>query len=633
VQLSVIIVNYNVKYFLEHCLISVLAASKNIAVEIIVADNASSDESIELLKSKYPNIILIENKNNIGFAKANNQAVAIAKGEYILFLNPDTIVAEDCFEKCIAAFKSDNSIGGLGVHLIDGKGVYLPESKRGFPDFKTAFYKISGLNKIFKTSEKINNYYLGHLPEQQNNYVDVLVGCFMMMPKTLIDKIGAFDEDYFMYGEDIDLSYKITKAGFKNYYLATTSVIHYKGESTKKGSLNYVKMFYNAMIIFAQKHLSTAKQSTYIPLIKAAIFFKATLSVVTNFCGKLFLPVIDASIMLLCLFFTKNYWANNIKQEANYKHETLLIFFSFYIFTWLISLFLNGAYDKPLKKITIIKGMIIGVLLALAVYGLLPEANRFSRGITIFGAISATCLIWLLRFILQKLKIISTFNEAKNIIIVSTKNEEVEIINLLKTAGIDKDIVNTIDIKNEVEATILELKNTASLYGSCEIIFANPSLSFLQIFSAISILGPTHNFKIHAQGTDSIIGSNSKNTAGDLYANDFHFTIATAAGKRNKRLFDLLSSFIILMFSFILFFIIKDKNIFKNALKVLLAKHTWLGYNNNASNNNLPKLKPSIFKIANKSNLSPELAQQLNINYARNYSTNFDLKNLWQMLF
>jgi O-antigen biosynthesis protein len=633
VQLSVIIVNYNVKYFLEHCLISVQAACQNIEAQIIVVDNNSTDGSVQLLHQKYPNVICIANTQNVGFAKANNQGVALARGQYVLFLNPDTIVPEDCFEKCLAQMQTDATIGGLGVHLIDGKGQYLPESKRGFPDAATAFFKIFGINNLFKKSAFINNYYMGHLAENNSNYVDVLVGCFLLMPKSLINKIGAFDEDYFMYGEDIDLSYKITKAGFKNYYLASTTVIHYKGESTKKGSLNYVKMFYNAMIIFAQKHLSTAKQSTYIPLLKTAIFLKAIIAYCTTFLKRIFFPIVDASIMLAALFFTKNYWATNVKQQANYKPEILFLFFTAYIFIWVISIFLNGGYDAPIKKEKIIKGMAIGAVVALAIYGLLPEANRFSRGITLFGAVASTIIMWLLRFVLQFFKIINGQLDTKQIITITDTTHEQEVIQLLKTAGIDKDIVSNIYTTNNSSAVFSQLKNIAQLYANSEIIFTYPALSFAQIIEQTIACGPQHNYKIHAQGTESIIGSNSKNTAGDLYASDYHFAIATAAGRRNKRLFDVISSSALILLYPIFFIFLKNKSSFKNALNVVLAKATWVGYNTCEATQQLPKIKAGVYTLTNQNMLAPELAQQVNITYARNYTTQQDFKIVWQNLF
>ncbi len=274
-QLSIIIVNYNVKYFLEKCLNSTLAACKNIDAEIFVVDNNSSDGSKEFFFDKFSSVKFIWNKENVGFAKANNIALRQCSGEYILFLNPDTIVPEDCLEKCLAFCKTKKNIGALGVHMVDGKGNFLKESKRAFPGLATAFYKLIGLADLFPTSKTFAKYYLGDLDEHTTNEVDVLAGAFMLHPKKVLDEVGSFDEQFFMYGEDVDLSYRIQKAGYKNYYFAETTIIHFKGESTKAGDLNYVKHFYGAMAIFVKKHYSGSKYKFFIFFIQFAIWLRA----------------------------------------------------------------------------------------------------------------------------------------------------------------------------------------------------------------------------------------------------------------------------------------------------------------------------------------------------------------------
>ena len=253
-DLSVIIVNFNVKYFLEQCLFSVVKASKNIDAEIFVVDNDSTDGSRGYLEKKFPHIIFKWRNSNDGFAKANNSVLAGAKGNYILFLNPDTIVPEDCFEKCLAFFKTHTNCGALGVHMIDGSGKFLKESKRSFPSASTSFYKMTGFTKLFPSSTIFAKYYAGHLNENQNHEVEVLAGAFMLLSKQVLEKVQGFDEDYFMYGEDIDLSYRIKKAGFRNYYFADTTIIHFKGESTQRRSREYVNTFYGAMKMFVSKH-------------------------------------------------------------------------------------------------------------------------------------------------------------------------------------------------------------------------------------------------------------------------------------------------------------------------------------------------------------------------------------------
>ncbi|CAM3502200.1 glycosyltransferase family 2 protein [Aequorivita lipolytica] len=245
-KLSVIILNYNVRYFLEQCILSVEKAIENLDAEIIVIDNDSKDGSCEMVKNRFPNAILIENKENVGFSKANNQAVAVAKGEYICILNPDTAVCEDTFQQSIKYSESIENIGALGVYLMDGTGNFLPESKRNLPTPKVSLMKLTGFTQ---------KYYSNKILETSSGEVEVLVGAFMLLKRSIYNEVRGFDEDYFMYGEDIDLSYKITQAGYKNHYKGSTTVLHYKGESTKKDAL-YFERFYGAMQIFYRKHFN-----------------------------------------------------------------------------------------------------------------------------------------------------------------------------------------------------------------------------------------------------------------------------------------------------------------------------------------------------------------------------------------
>ncbi|MBK8309696.1 MAG: glycosyltransferase family 2 protein [Chitinophagaceae bacterium] len=306
-ELSVIIVNYNVKLFLEQCLCSVQKAMAVIDAEVIVVDNNSSDNSIEYLTAKFPAVKYITNKENTGFAKACNQGLQQAKGSYILFLNPDTIIPEDCFTKCVSFFEANKDAGAIGIKMLDGSGKFLKESKRSFPSPSTSLYKLFGLAKLFPRSKIFSRYHLGHLNENVNNEVDVLAGAFMMIKREVLDKVGGFDETFFMYGEDVDLSYRIQKAGFKNHYFAESSIIHFKGESTRKGSMNYVRMFYNAMSIFVRKHYGGSKAGIFSFLIHVAIWFRAALSTIGSFIRKNGLPIIDAGLILLSFWLMKKY--------------------------------------------------------------------------------------------------------------------------------------------------------------------------------------------------------------------------------------------------------------------------------------------------------------------------------------
>src|SRR5690606_13995428 len=387
--LSIIIINFNVKYFLEHCLNSVITALNGINGEIIVVDNHSADGSKLYFKNRFPEVHFIWNNENIGFGKANNLALEYATGEYILFLNPDTILPEDCLEKCIFYLQSHQDNGALGIKMLDGAGRFLKESKRSFPYPLTSLYKLMGLAKLFPRSEVFAKYHLGNLDENKNHEVDVLAGAFMMLPQKVLKVVKGFDEDFFMYGEDVDLSYRIQQAGFVNHYFAGTSIIHFKGESTKKGSLNYVRMFYKAMSIFVTKHYKNSKADVFNLFIQAAIGLRAAMAAVMRFLKWIGMPVIDMLIIAGSFWFVKSIWSRYIQQEIHYSPNVLLIALPVFTGLFLLTSWLTGLYDGYYKQSRLNKSTLVSILVILSLYSLLPESLRFSRGILLFGSLTA----------------------------------------------------------------------------------------------------------------------------------------------------------------------------------------------------------------------------------------------------
>ncbi|KAF2509251.1 glycosyltransferase family 2 protein [Flavobacterium zhairuonense] len=279
-QLSVIILNYNVRYFLEQCVLSVQEAISAMDAEIIVVDNNSSDDSCLMLQERFPKVKLIQNKENFGFPKGNNIGVQEAQGKYLCILNPDTIVAEDTFIKTLAFAEAQQDLGIIGCKLIDGKGNFLPESKRGIPTPWVAFTKVLGLYKFFPKWKIFNQYYAQHINENENGKVEILVGAFMFMTRELYNDLNGFDENCFMYADDIDLSYRVLQKQKTNYYFAETTVLHYKGESTIKDE-KYMKRFQEAMNFFYNKHFK--KSLFFSSFIQIGIWF---FSFVKMFQGK-----------------------------------------------------------------------------------------------------------------------------------------------------------------------------------------------------------------------------------------------------------------------------------------------------------------------------------------------------------
>lgn len=288
-EVSIIIVNYRVKYFLEQTILSAKEALVGFQGEIIVIDNDSCDDSIHFLRERFPDVVFIENKENIGFARANNIGINESTGKFVLILNPDTIITKDTISDCMNWMKNHDDCGAIGVKMLDGNGSFLPESKRSFPTPWVSFCKIFGLSKLFPYSQHFAKYHLLYLSTDEPHKVDILSGAFMFVRSEVLKKVKGFDSDFFMYGEDIDLSYRMIKEGYNNYFLPT-SIIHYKGESTKKDSMKYVQVFYDAMLIFYKKHYPHYSYA-YGIFIRAGILIRALIAAQKRFFLKLVCPL------------------------------------------------------------------------------------------------------------------------------------------------------------------------------------------------------------------------------------------------------------------------------------------------------------------------------------------------------
>ena len=273
-KLTVVIVSYNVKYYVDQCLCSVKRAMRSIDGGIFVIDNHSKDGSAEYLRSRHKDVTFITNNHNLGFARANNIVISQTDGDYVLLLNPDTIVGEDVLSQCVAFMDTHPRAGGLGVCMHNESGRRAMESRRGLPTPMTAFYKMCGLCALYPHNRRFGKYYMSYLPWDKPVQIEVVSGAFFMIRREAIGKAGLLDEDFFMYGEDIDMSYRLLKAGYDNWFLPA-DIIHYKGESTQKTSFRYVHVFYQAMLIFLRKHYSGLSRWISIP-VKAAIYAKAS---------------------------------------------------------------------------------------------------------------------------------------------------------------------------------------------------------------------------------------------------------------------------------------------------------------------------------------------------------------------
>ncbi len=660
-MLTTIIVNYNVRHFLEQCLLSIRKATPDKAFgDVWVVDNNSTDDSVEMVRTHFPEVQLIANQQNTGFAVANNQAIRESSNPYVLLLNPDTVIAEDTLTKCVAFMEAHPEAGGLGVKMIDGSGTFLPESKRGFTTPWVAFCKTFGLSAIFPKSRLFGRYHLGFLDKNETHEVDVLAGAFMLLRRSVLDKIGLLDEAFFMYGEDIDLSYRIVQAGYKNYYFADTTIIHYKGESTKKGSLNYVRTFYQAMIIFARKHFQGQQARLFIAMIYGAIWLRAGMTLVGNFFKKSRLPLLDALLMFGGLWLCKTFWAHYFYHDPTwFKPEFMQFNAPFYTLVWLAALWFSGGYDEPFNLRRLTRGLLLGTVVISAVYGFLPQDFRPSRAVILLGTAWALLALTALRFVFHFFK---TGNlsvgrtRLANLAIVGSEEEVERVRGLLAKAGVERNLIGRVssntdadgfkisDIRYKISdclGGVDKLDELAALYHLDEIIFCLKDVTASQTIGWMERLGPKLEYRTVPEGGGTIIGSSSKDSAGELFTTSTRFQISLPTARRNKRLLDLgISCALLLLLVPFLLLVKNGGGLLRNLVQVFLGKKSWIGYSPQSAitdvnlrfrnpQSAIPKLKPGILSPTNAfpgKQFDDATAQRLDFFYAKDYEMRKDFE-------
>lgn len=535
--------------------------------------------------------------------------------------------------------------GGLGIKMLDGKGQFLPESKRGLPTPSVAFYKIFGLAKLFPGSKKFGQYHLSYLDKNKTHEVDVLSGAFMLMRKETLDKIGLLDETFFMYGEDIDLSYRITKGGYKNYYFAESSIIHYKGESTKKSSVNYVVVFYKAMAIFAQKHFSQNNARLFNFFIHLAIYLRAAAAILVRFVKQLFFPAIDFALILTGLYVCKDIYEIRFKLYPNfYSREIIQLFFPVYTLLWMLFVYFSGGYDIPTRLRKIVRGVFTGSAFILIVYSLLPEHYRFSRALILIGSFYALAVYVLTRVFYHILKIkrfkLGGHNVNAHIGIVGSEPEFMRVNDILSKTNIRSEFIGF--ISNEENGTknpayighFKQVTEIIDVHKLDEIIFCAKDISSQDIINKmITLVTKGVEFKIAPPESLSIIGSNSIDTAGDLYVIDVN-NVGRPENRRNKRLFDVGVSLFLLLFFWVFIWFQKNKSGFiANCFRVLFGFYSWVGYGKSLRKD-LPALRPSVLSPADilSGNATEERINKALLNYSKDYRIENDLRIMQKKL-
>ncbi|MBK6775424.1 MAG: glycosyltransferase [Flavobacteriales bacterium] len=628
-KLSVIIVNYNVRAYLEQCLRTTLRALEGIDGDVFVVDNLSTDGSVEMVRGKFPQVKLIANTENVGFSRANNQAIKESTAEYVVLLNPDTVVGEDVFHKVLAFMDANPKAGGLGVKMIDGTGAFLPESKRGLPTPAVAFYKIIGLTRLFPRSKVFGRYHLGHLPENQAARIEILSGACMFLRKETLDKVGLLDESFFMYGEDIDLSYRITLGGYENWYFPDARIIHYKGESTKKSSVNYVFVFYNAMAIFAQKHFTRRRTDFFSLLINGSIYLSAAGAIVVRFLRRMLLPMLDFALTL-----TLSYWAFLTLVDDDIGRSRLLIDMALGTAVVQGVLALFGAYDRPVRLSNVAKG--IGVVMVLMAALLLPYIIDpwWQLPIACAWLTMCFCSVRLALHLLGLRGYSLRDRERQRILAIGSPGETKHALALLWQThfGLGR--------QEQVEASMAdlpeadkELRRRIRKNGIDEVVFCAKDLKWGRIIELMEQLRRTGAmFKIAQPAREFIIGPSSIESLQDLNILEAH-AISSSAARRRKRTVDVIIALLLLVtLPVAIWFVDAKGNFIPNIIQVIRGKRSWVGYHPQGAISKLPKLVNGIIDPVMIHHLIPDplVVQRINITYAKDYHPWQDVKLVWK---
>ncbi len=645
IDISVIVVNYNVRYFIEQCLISVFKAKQDLNIEVIVVDNNSVDNSVAAIKKKFPDVYLIANKENVGFAKANNQAIKIAKGKYFLLLNPDTLIEEDTLTKIYNFMERHPKAGALGVKMIDGEGKFLPESKRSLPTISSSLFRFSGLSKLFPGSKLFNRYNLGHLDENKVHEIEVLSGAFMFIRTKILPDIGYLDEDFFMYGEDIDYSYRIQKAGYKIYYYPNTTIVHFKGESTKKSSIKYHNIFYKAMAIFARKHYGGKRINPLLWIINFAVFGLALSSYLNKVLKRYFLPILDGVSFISIFILIQNFWAKYHFDNPDYYdlNNTGYLFVIFSVI-WIASIALSQGYKKNVM-LNSIKGLALGTLIILVFYSLLPEVYRFSRAIILLSSLFSMVVLVFLRLLLRALfpRVFAVSENQRKTIIVGNINDVDRVKRIMDINGVNFEFQGAIYPDNLTQeygddfiGGISSIERVIENMNIDEVIFCLGEIGMSDVVEKMRDIGHKVKVKIVPVEETTIIGSSGRDSRGEFYNMDLLFKLDRKSVRFRKYLFDFILA-IILLLTYPVLFVFNKRIKFNQLIDVLLLRRTWVSYILNDDNlGQLPEIKKGVFSLSFQddiSNIPNKDIHSMNLLYARDYTVLIDMDYLFKHLF
>lgn len=659
IELSIIIVNYNVKEFLLNLLSSIKKSLQNISSEIIIVDNASDDGSVELLKDKYPEVKLIVNNSNIGFGSANNQALEIARGKFILLINPDTIVKEETFSSMINFFNTHPDAGIAGCKVLNPDGTLQLSCRRGFPGPWTSFTKVMGLSKLFPKSKLFAKYNLTYLDENQTYEVDAVSGAFMMIRREVYDKIGGFDKQFFMYGEDLDLCYRAQKAGFKVFYVHTTEIIHYKGESTKRSSIDETKIFYDAMHLFVKKHFSTSLLIEAI--LQTAIILRKLIAFANVYKYSILSIIIDFVLFSSAVFFAEKIYAN--QHWIGFPDFARPWVYFIPALIQIIISSISGVYKK--HTISILKSNIslFAGMIVLAALTYFFKQFAFSRAVVLITYIISFSSFTLWRIIFKLFFQIGFSSETRKAktLIVGIEENAAQLAQKLKSNLTG--FYQIIGIIGLTRKRIGEKINNYSIIGAVEnirkviieekikkVIFTSEGLSFNQMFAVVSdCQGLNVEFMVAGNELDYLVGKSSIAILDDIPLLKVQYNISSISHRITKQIFDFVLSLILillLVYPFIYLFqkFTSKKGDFINFIlgipDVLVGRKSFVGPLNNSELSGLYIGKlglTGLWYVENLKSFEAEEHKKVDLYYAKNQNVWLDLeiigRSISKMLF
>ncbi len=612
-DLSIIIVSYNVKYYIQQCISNLLDTSE-LTLQIIVVDNDSNDGSQQFLKQEFGDkVLLINNEENIGFGAACNIALQKANAEYTLFLNPDTKVDTKVLREVLTFIKENQNIGLIGVRMVDYQNRFLPESKRGLPRPSKAFYKLSGINKLFDKSDSINAYYAPQLDPDERAEVEILSGAFLFGETAVIKRVDGFDEAFFMYGEDIDLSYRLLKEGYKNYYLGDQVITHYKGRSTDHQDIKYVKRFYSAMSVFHKKHfadeyswlLNFGVQST----IQGQILVKS----LRHLLQKLAFPILDFLLFLAGAFLCQRLWGSYFFGDPHYYTGVPAVSHAlFATVCWVIILFLQSSYRFYRSASKLIIGLLLGLGIILMIYSLFNVEWRSSR------VLFFLYFFWNLIFgtIVRKL-----FGKESKL-----KNKRIGILgtsDFIKRLQALKDLFPSINLTGASSLSEISVADHDHLFIERNVVSTSELASVMVESEEESVSTQIMTL----EDIYLLLEQSNYTEASTLFTSEYRFPIVFYEKKITKRLFDLIIAVLMLPVS-----LFSKKYSITDWIDVCLAKKSVVGYATPDDKiAELPKIKEGICPASHL--FDKQLNHMHNFEYALNYHIMKDFRCFIKSIF